>query len=97
MIRRPPRSTLFPYTTLFRPSDSRSLPTAAFFETRTWLEESSELKLPRNTETDTDSHYRCPACLSHNSNNDGDRCGIRKDAQFWLMHLPIQTLEALDA
>ena len=23
----------------------------------------SELKLPRNTETDTDSHYRCFACL----------------------------------
>jgi hypothetical protein len=30
----------------------------------------SELKLPRNTETDTDSHYRCPACLSHNPNNE---------------------------
>ena len=30
----------------------------------------SELKLPRNTATDTDSHYRCPACLSHNSNNE---------------------------
>src|SRR3712207_8778007 len=26
MIRRPPRSTLFPYTTLFRSNDSRRLP-----------------------------------------------------------------------
>src|SRR2546427_13221862 len=26
MIRRPPRSTLFPYTTLFRSPDSRTLP-----------------------------------------------------------------------
>src|SRR2546429_7158237 len=29
MIRRPPRSTLFPYTTLFRSSNSCSKPTAA--------------------------------------------------------------------
>src|SRR2546422_5076513 len=28
MIRRPPRSTLFPYTTLFRSSSSRRLPSA---------------------------------------------------------------------
>ena len=30
----------------------------------------SELKLPRNTETDTDSHYRCPACGSTETNED---------------------------
>src|SRR2546425_6809377 len=29
MIRRPPRSTLFPYTTLFRSETSRTTPTAA--------------------------------------------------------------------
>src|SRR5256885_12728475 len=29
MIRRPPRSTLFPYTTLFRSGDARSLHTGA--------------------------------------------------------------------
>src|ERR1035437_2574086 len=28
----------------------------------------SELKLPRNTETDTDSHYRCFRCLRARSN-----------------------------
>src|SRR6266513_3296787 len=28
MIRRPPRSTLFPYTTLFRPRNRRGLPSA---------------------------------------------------------------------
>ena len=27
----------------------------------------SEMKLPRNTATDTDSHYRCLACLHGNS------------------------------
>jgi hypothetical protein len=30
----------------------------------------SELKLPRNTETDTDNHYRCPACGSTKANED---------------------------
>src|SRR5204862_6001130 len=30
MIRRPPRSTLFPYTTLFRSSSSMSRPTCTF-------------------------------------------------------------------
>src|SRR2546422_4328764 len=45
MIRRPPRSTLFPYTTLFRSSSRRSVPTpseSAVYsgssnETWTWL------------------------------------------------------------
>src|SRR2546429_5751787 len=32
MIRRPPRSTLFPYTTLFRSSASAKKPHAGFFE-----------------------------------------------------------------
>src|SRR5437868_7798804 len=31
MIRRPPRSTLFPYTTLFRPAPTSCLRTAAIF------------------------------------------------------------------
>src|SRR2546430_5466356 len=30
MIRRPPRSTLFPYTTLFRSARTRSFPTCTF-------------------------------------------------------------------
>ena len=29
--------------------------------------------------------------------HDGDCCGIRYTAQFWFVHLPIQTLEALAA
>ena len=29
--------------------------------------------------------------------HDGNRCGVRDAAQFWFMHLPIQTLEALAA
>src|SRR5258708_18455231 len=34
MIRRPPRSTLFPYTTLFRSPARRRLPTALYFPRR---------------------------------------------------------------
>src|SRR3712207_8149642 len=39
MIRRPPRSTLFPYTTLFRSSESRWIPTENRNgqEMKTWL------------------------------------------------------------
>src|SRR2546430_13415703 len=32
MIRRPPRSTLFPYTTLFRSSDNRNLKIIDFYQ-----------------------------------------------------------------
>src|SRR2546429_5968129 len=35
MIRRPPRSTLFPYTTLFRSALTRLLTTLSFFHTNT--------------------------------------------------------------
>src|SRR3712207_8307238 len=34
MIRRPPRSTLFPYTTLFRSTEPRFLPLATVFGSR---------------------------------------------------------------
>src|SRR5258707_1919619 len=34
MIRRPPRSTLFPYTTLFRSQGSRSVPHARYWASR---------------------------------------------------------------
>ena len=30
----------------------------------------SNMSLPRNTGTDTDNHYRCSACLRHNSSNE---------------------------
>src|SRR2546429_7369241 len=38
MIRRPPRSTLFPYTTLFRSMNSRSPPEAAPCPPGSWTE-----------------------------------------------------------
>src|SRR2546429_2278236 len=37
MIRRPPRSTLFPYTTLFRSRESCSRARRDIFETRKWV------------------------------------------------------------
>src|SRR3712207_7674687 len=36
MIRRPPRSTLFPYTTLFRSAGARDVQTLAFRTHSTW-------------------------------------------------------------
>src|SRR5258707_5778444 len=40
MIRRPPRSTLFPYTTLFRSSEGTNVVTRAFRGTATGIAES---------------------------------------------------------
>src|SRR6266566_6524474 len=53
MIRRPPRSTLFPYTTLFRssPARARRAPSPCCRATRTWRrseEHTSELQSPCN-------------------------------------------------
>src|SRR3712207_8877631 len=39
MIRRPPRSTLFPYTTLFRSHLRQALSEAEVSEYRTWVDE----------------------------------------------------------
>src|SRR5437773_8390544 len=66
MIRRPPRSTLFPYTTLFRSKDTRDYLAAPLFrskDTRDYLAEPlfrsgsagmprSEERFSRNAETD---------------------------------------------
>src|SRR2546426_4752376 len=43
MIRRPPRSTLFPYTTLFRSSDLDALPDVA--DRVVWLEQGRAKKI----------------------------------------------------
>src|SRR5262247_2526557 len=59
-IRRPPRSTLFPYTTLFRSKDTRDYLAAPLFrskDTRDYLAEPlfrsrSEERFSRNAETD---------------------------------------------
>src|SRR5436190_11639548 len=48
MIRRPPRSTLFPYTTLFRPSPLRHRPEPAAFRDRPWAARSR--RRPRSEE-----------------------------------------------
>src|SRR2546422_8505400 len=37
MIRRPPRSTLFPYTTLFRSASARRAPSAASSRRQHWI------------------------------------------------------------
>src|SRR3712207_8843008 len=44
MIRRPPRSTLFPYTTLFRSETPSSSPAAAAIATTCWASTSSGLR-----------------------------------------------------
>src|SRR5947207_8615826 len=46
MIRRPPRSTLFPYTTLFRSCGNRSCPKCHQNQTERWLEKQRGHLLP---------------------------------------------------
>src|SRR4051812_49879190 len=54
MIRRPPRSTLFPYTTLFRSLDESPEPKTSFIEISRGgkLPYRSEERFSRNAETD---------------------------------------------
>src|SRR4026209_3054210 len=55
MIRRPPRSTLFPYTTLFRSRSSAPLPGSVWCPRTSWtprLDGRSEERFSRNAETD---------------------------------------------
>src|SRR5437764_12629347 len=56
MIRRPPRSTLFPYTTLFRSSESRrSAKLRCTEERQRWRDESS-LQLDPQEQTRSEEH-----------------------------------------
>src|SRR5256885_16791444 len=61
MIRRPPRSTLFPYTTLFRSRESRQY--------RTWVREPSGGGRPRRREL---PRGRPSGCTVHGVAVDGD-------------------------
>src|SRR2546427_6150030 len=51
MIRRPPRSTLFPYTTLFRSTGSRRRPVVLVVEDAHWIDSASEDFLKSLTES----------------------------------------------
>src|SRR2546430_13505305 len=50
MIRRPPRSTLFPYTTLFRSRPTRSQPAARFYSQGHGMGRRARRKLGRSEE-----------------------------------------------
>src|SRR2546426_9834900 len=63
MIRRPPRSTLFPYTTLFRSSESVVLVGGAAGMLSRWDRDQRAL-IPVGSTIPTDSHDTCVA-LSH--------------------------------
>src|SRR5437762_10437434 len=52
MIRRPPRSTLFPYTTLFRSCDRLSQSADHSRFNHEWSADRSEERFSRNAETD---------------------------------------------
>src|SRR2546427_6592491 len=73
MIRRPPRSTLFPYTTLFRSSADRLLDALNSFQTAlTWPETQQRIQalLQRGLQREDDFEHRWPALL-------GDRKSTR--------------------
>src|SRR5690349_22506583 len=63
MIRRPPRSTLFPYTTLFRSSSSR-LPTRL---PRARLRSTRSDSCPRGSRRDRSARRRCGRSEEHTS------------------------------
>src|SRR2546425_12786793 len=70
MIRRPPRSTLFPYTTLFR---SRKLPS----EPPASTQEVSESEVPVHAESEVPVHvHRFAARVPSDSKGSECQCGI---------------------
>src|SRR6266581_7849977 len=75
MIRRPPRSTLFPYTTLFRSRSSNFELRTSNFEVRSLMLEvrSSNFELPRSeehtSELQSPVHLVCRLLLEKKKNN----------------------------
>src|SRR5688572_31803831 len=69
MIRRPPRSTLFPYTTLFRSSTacSTGTPTATGRWNREPTEARTDLGLYRSTEASVSTTASAPAASAQRS------------------------------
>src|SRR5438552_18512775 len=62
MIRRPPRSTLFPYTTLFRSASPRArCPTRSI--PRSWLPSSAERSEEHTSELQSPDHLVCRLLL----------------------------------
>src|SRR5256885_3394860 len=57
MIRRPPRSTLFPYTTLFRSRDAVHRRLIALIESAPGNQVSGETRFRRRLRLDTYGHY----------------------------------------
>src|SRR2546430_12450830 len=71
MIRRPPRSTLFPYTTLFRSIPAAThRPWARICDSELWL---SALKNRRLNVTNTTDHQRSRIVGRHFDTRHGDR------------------------
>src|SRR5436305_3434524 len=71
MIRRPPRSTLFPYTTLFRSLAKQALP--HFYEIKYWPLEDDGLARDRKSTRLNSSHVRISYavfCLKKKNKND---------------------------
>src|SRR2546430_3079682 len=75
MIRRPPRSTLFPYTTLFRSADvARVDPPAAVWRTREELWQGTDPRSEEHTsELQSQSNLVCRLLLEKKKRPDGYR------------------------
>src|SRR5947208_4653777 len=98
MIRRPPRSTLFPYTTLFRSGDilatARLAAIAALKRTADWIplcrseEHTSELQSP--------DHLVCRLLLEKKKIQLQDSARDHTDQTGYRVHIPSTTAEAID-
>src|SRR5260370_21835705 len=76
MIRRPPRSTLFPYTTLFRSCDDKSAQIYARFDKNDWRIQPAEFYRFHDAEVNTlqvgyaNHFYRSEERFSRNAETD---------------------------
>src|SRR5258708_29118523 len=68
MIRRPPRSTLFPYTTLFRSKLISALPWTAPFQSLPWRDGTLKRSEQHTSELQSPDHLVCRLLLEKKKN-----------------------------
>src|SRR2546428_5149201 len=101
MIRRPPRSTLFPYTTLFRSSSGRSIPVCSGHNGRLELLQTFPGRSEEHTsELQSRSDLVCRLLLEKKNHHAATVCQLERGPaptfRFASHGLPVHTDDRLD-
>src|SRR2546426_3814265 len=92
MIRRPPRSTLFPYTTLFRSEDRHGTKTAMVFTLIT-LKSCRGFSAPESDETASSHSGRPGSSVAYHRSRPGDRKSTRLNSSHLVISYAVFCLK----